>query len=66
MEILAAITDNNIPVQPEGNTQQIQDFDKVFIQLSKNQSKLIAGDFELKRPDSYFMNFYKKGQGAVF
>jgi len=66
VEILAAITDNNIPVQPEGNTQQIQDFDKVFIQLSRNKSKLIVGDFELKRPDSYFMNFNKKGQGGVF
>lgn len=66
VEILAAITDNNIPVQPEGNTQQIQDFDKVFIQLSKNKSKLIAGDFELRRPESWFMNFYKKGQGALF
>lgn len=65
VEILAAITDNNIPVQPEGNTQQIQDFDKVFIQLSRNKSKLIAGDFELRRPDSYFMNFFKKGQGGV-
>ncbi len=65
VEILAAITDNNIPVQPEGNTQQIQDFDKVFIQLSRNKTKLLVGDFELNRPESYFMNFYKKGQGGV-
>lgn len=64
IEILAAITDNNIPFQPEGNTQQIQEFDKVFIQLSDGQTKLIAGDFELRRPKSYFMNFYKKVQGA--
>lgn len=66
VEILAAITDENVPVQPEGNTQQLQDFDKVFIQLSNENSKLIAGDFELKRPDSYFMNFLKKGQGGLF
>ncbi len=66
VEILAAITDENIPVQPEGNTQQLQDFDKVFIQLSNFNNKLIAGDFELRRPDSYFMNFFKKGQGGYF
>jgi hypothetical protein len=66
VEILAAITDENIPVQPEGNTQQLQDFDKVFIQVSNNRHRLIAGDFELRRPDSYFMNFYKKGQGVYF
>lgn len=64
IDILAAITDNNVPVQPDGNTQQIQDFDKVFIQLSNKSSKLIAGDFELSKPESYFMNFYKKAQGG--
>lgn len=66
VEILAAITDNNIPVQPQGNTQQINDFDKVFIRLSKGKNQLTAGDYELKRPDSYFMNFYKKAQGGMF
>ena len=66
IEILAAITDNNIPIQPEGNTQQIQEFDKVFIQLNYKTSRLIAGDFELTRPKSYFMNFYKKAQGGDF
>jgi len=66
IEILAAITDNSIPLQPEGNTQQLQEFDRIFIQLSKKENVLIAGDYELKRPNSYFMNYYKKLQGATF
>jgi hypothetical protein len=66
LEILAAITDNNIPLQPEGNTQQLREFDKIFIRVSKNNNRLIAGDYELTRPDGYFMNFFKKLQGATF
>lgn len=66
IDILLAATDNNIPIQPEGNTQQLQEFDKVFIQLSKDETRLIAGDFQMMRPNSYFMNFYKKAQGLSF
>jgi hypothetical protein len=66
VDILMAATDSNIPVQPEGNTQQLQEFDKVFIQLSNANTKLIAGDFQLTRPKSYFMNFNKKAQGISF
>jgi len=66
IEILAAITDQNIPLQPEGNTQQLQEFDKIFIQLKKKKHVFIAGDYELARPESYFMNYYKKLQGATY
>ncbi|MCB0629890.1 MAG: hypothetical protein KDD15_09160, partial [Lewinella sp.] len=38
----------------------------VFIRLRKNDNQLIAGDYELQRPAGYFMNYYKKLQGATF
>jgi len=64
--IKAAISDNNLPIQAEGNTQQLREFDRVFIELFNDNSSLIAGDFQLKRPDSYFMNLNKKVQGGGF
>ena len=65
VEIRAAITDENIPLQPEGNTQQLREFDKIFIQLKQGSNELTAGDYELRRPGSYFMNYFKKLQGAT-
>ncbi len=65
LNILAAVTDNNIPIQPEGNTQQIQDFDKVFISIYNQTLKLTLGDFELTKPTGYFMLMNRKAQGII-
>ena len=66
VEILGSITDNNIPFQTQGNTQQLQEFDKIFVQLRKDNHQLILGDYVIERPESYFMNFYKKLQGVDY
>jgi len=66
VEITAALTDNNIPIQPDGNTAQIQDFDKVYIQVKKGKHEVVAGDFEIEEKESYFMRYYKQLQGASY
>ncbi|MEM9327750.1 MAG: hypothetical protein AAGA85_18925, partial [Bacteroidota bacterium] len=62
----AVITDQNIPYQPEGNTQQLRDFDNVFIKLYNQDFDLILGDVVLTNPisDSYFLRYYKNVQGG--
>ncbi len=64
-KILAAISDENNPIQPQGNTQQIQDFDKIFISFVKDSNTLTVGDFLMQNnSQSYFMRYYKKSRGV--
>lgn len=67
MNIEAVITDQNIPYQPKGNTQQIRDFDNVYIRLFNEKTGLTAG-VVLTNPheESYFLKYYKNVQGLQF
>lgn len=61
IEIRANITDKNIPVQPEGNTRVIQDFDKIFISLNyKNSFFVTGGDIDILNPKSHFLVLNKR------
>jgi hypothetical protein len=64
--IKAAITDKNLPIQPDGTTVQIQEFDKVYIQIDKDEHSVLAGDFDAFNPKGYFMRYNRKLKGAQY
>lgn len=66
LNIRASITDQNVPFQPEGNTQQIQDFDNILIELYNDKINLAGGDVVLQQRKSEFLRYYKNVQGLQF
>lgn len=61
--IKASISDSNIPIQKNGYSQQIEEFDRIFIELFTNQWSLKAGDINLKNNETNFLKFDKKVAG---
>lgn len=65
LTLTASITDQNVPFQPEGNTQQLQEFDRIFVQLAHEKGSLSAGDVVLRQVPNYFLKYYKNVQGGL-
>ncbi|KAA3657014.1 MAG: hypothetical protein DWQ10_14185, partial [Calditrichaeota bacterium] len=65
VEIVATLTDQSTPIQPEGNTQTLQEIDKVFIMLKSRRFETTMGDYSLDFSGTEFTRYQRKLQGAM-
>ncbi len=65
IEIVAALTDEATPIQPEGNTQTLEEIDKVFVQFKSPLLQGTVGDFNLNYRGSRFGSIQRKLQGIT-
>ncbi|CAL2079663.1 conserved hypothetical protein [Tenacibaculum sp. 190524A05c] len=63
VSIRANIFDTNFPLQQGGYSQNITDFNRVFVELYNKNWKVKGGDVSLANKDSYFLNFDKQVSG---
>lgn len=63
VSLRASIQDANIPLQENGFSQRLDEFDQVFIELFSEDWQIRAGDIDLKNTNSYFASFSKRVQG---
>ncbi len=65
VEVVAALTDQNTPIQPEGNTQTLQEIDKVFVQLKSDRFQSTLGDYYFSLEGTEFSPYNRKLQGVM-
>ncbi len=65
ISIKASIQDSNIPLQNDGYSQQIDEFDQIFIEIISKDWLLRGGDIDLKETNTFFGNFQKRIQGLA-
>jgi len=63
VQVQAVLTDENTPILPEGTTQRLQEFDRVYIQIQAPLGTAQLGDFDLQLQGSEFARLSRKLQG---
>lgn len=66
IEVQAVLSDNNLPIQPDGSTQKLNELDHVQIRFQKKNWALQLGDQDLNATNAYFLNFRKRLQGLAY
>jgi hypothetical protein len=64
LEVKAYLTDDNLPVQPQGNTQELKQLDKVAVQVKSRHTETNFGDFISGDSWSSFSRFERELRGA--
>lgn len=65
VQLTASLTDQNAIIQPEGTTQNLREFDQVFIRLQAPNEQVQMGDVDALFNQSSIARLQRRIQGAV-
>jgi hypothetical protein len=65
IELSASLSDQNAIIQPEGTTQNLREFDQVFIRLQTPNEQIQMGDVDAVFNQSSIARLQRRIQGAV-
>lgn len=57
------LSDQSIPIQPEGNTQSIEEIDKVYLHVKHPIFQIMAGDIDYSVNSGKYLNISRKLEG---
>ena len=60
LQINGVLSDQNLPIQPEGNTKTLDEIDKVYLQVNHDNFLITAGDIDVSYSSGKFMNVDRK------
>lgn len=63
LEVIASLTDQNSPLQPEGNTQTLSEIDRIFFKVRGKGYETTLGDLSIDYNGTEFSNYHRKLQG---
>ena len=64
ISVRAMLSDDNLPIVPEGNTEELRDIDKVRVDVTAPRWHAVLGDFVAQREGTVFGGYRRKLQGA--
>lgn len=65
LQVEAVISDESMPIEPDGNTAQIQDFNKVFFKIFSPNFSINAGDIDISSHNE-FLIYNKQLRGIEY
>ena len=57
------LSDQNFPIQPEGNTSNLDEIDKIFFKINHNNFEITAGDVDVNIKSGKYLNVERKTVG---
>ncbi|MDE2834270.1 MAG: hypothetical protein OXM02_07085 [Bacteroidota bacterium] len=64
VSVQAVLTDESVPIVPEGTTQRLEELDRVFIEIAAPRGNAQLGDIDIRMDETVFGRLTRKVQGV--